>query len=557
VRNRAKLWAIAMGALAVAMVLTMPMLGGGAQAATSATNAPEVDIAVGPGTLTVVYIELPSSAPSADAYPVVDAVAHALGSGARPRSSVVKNGVRRFRLNVDVATHAAFASSRIPASTVQKIAHAANEPVVIELQNGFRIVDGNVTHISGTPGTRYRIGSGADVVYGMGAAPIRDDAAFLVAMLVLGFAILRPWARRVERRSGDVADRVHSLQRVAMFGGFAVVVVMLVTIATGWVFVPSVLIAGIAPATAGWRGLAAIGLIIGIIVPLVVWCISATVAIQPSLRRLRGIGQKPKRTTQGRYVAMAAGPAALWAVALGVGGTSGSVGRLIALAVYLGFVLLVWPSILVHILPTRPASDELQAHFEALCRREHTKIRGIRILKAKRNKVANAMLLGVGRFRYVLITDYLLDNTDPEALDGVVLHEIGHAKQHHLLKKLGAFVGAMFVLFGVFGGIVALTHPSPAIAAIGVAALVLMSVIVVNGVVGIRLETKADDFAASVVGPDAMRRGLDTLAQLNTAKRRTGPVWNLVTQHPGIAQRVERLEAEGAHEPRPLATVEH
>ncbi len=65
--------------------------------------------------------------------------------------------------------------------------------------------------------------------------------------------------------------------------------------------------------------------------------------------------------------------------------------------------------------------------------------------------------------------------------------------------------------------------------------------IVAQGIVGVRLERSADDYASATTSPDALRRGLEKLATANAAKRRTGRLWNLINQHPGMDQRIERL----------------
>jgi Zn-dependent protease with chaperone function len=240
---------------------------------------------------------------------------------------------------------------------------------------------------------------------------------------------------------------------------------------------------------------------------------------------------------------MSVAPITLYTVARIVGGVFGSAGTLIAIACYLAFVLLLWPSLLVRILPTRAPSSDLDARFRRLCDHQHTRIRGVRILEGRATKMANAMLLGVGRFRYVLVTDYLIDHLEPDSLDAVILHEVAHAKQHHLLKKLGSALAAIAVVEIVLAVVVALLHLPAGVVTIGFVVGLPASFLLANGWLGIRLETKADDFAAEVVGPDALRRALDCLAELNMTKRRSGPVWNLLTQHPGIQQRIDRLAA--------------
>ena len=97
----------------------------------------------------------------------------------------------------------------------------------------------------------------------------------------------------------------------------------------------------------------------------------------------------------------------------------------------------------------------------------------------------------------------------------------------------------------------ALFHGRVAGAALAMALPVLLvgTILLVNGLVGIRLERQADDYACATVGPDATRRMLEKLAELNMLKRRTGWLWNALQQHPGIQQRLNRVAARTTPEP--------
>jgi len=55
----------------------------------------------------------------------------------------------------------------------------------------------------------------------------------------------------------------------------------------------------------------------------------------------------------------------------------------------------------------------------------------------------------VKKFRYILVTEALLDILSPEELDAVIAHEIGHVKRRHLLFYLFFFVGYMLVSYAV------------------------------------------------------------------------------------------------------------
>ena len=65
-------------------------------------------------------------------------------------------------------------------------------------------------------------------------------------------------------------------------------------------------------------------------------------------------------------------------------------------------------------------------------------------------RMMTAMLMGiVPRFRYILVTDSLLQTLSTEELKAVLAHEMGHAKYCHLLFYIIFFVGFMALSFGM------------------------------------------------------------------------------------------------------------
>jgi Zn-dependent protease with chaperone function len=175
-------------------------------------------------------------------------------------------------------------------------------------------------------------------------------------------------------------------------------------------------------------------------------------------------------------------------------------------------------------------------------------VRSVRAIRARRQKNANALIVGtVPALRYVLLTDYLVDHFSRDELDAVVAHEAAHAKEHHLLLKVAALFLAIFPVGAVLALMTTVDVPAvQAVFALAVPVLLIAAFLLVQGVVGIHLEYRADAVGAREVGADPMVRALEKLATLNAARRRTGRLWNVLSQHPGIAQRVERIASAGA-----------
>lgn len=73
-------------------------------------------------------------------------------------------------------------------------------------------------------------------------------------------------------------------------------------------------------------------------------------------------------------------------------------------------------------------------------------------------KIANAFQMGGFYSFYIFITDYLVENMNSNEIDFVLLHELYHAKRHHLLKMLVSLSVLIFLLatiryvpFGIVG----------------------------------------------------------------------------------------------------------
>ena len=65
-------------------------------------------------------------------------------------------------------------------------------------------------------------------------------------------------------------------------------------------------------------------------------------------------------------------------------------------------------------------------------------------------KMITAGVMGlIKKFRYILVTPSLLHLLDPEEVDAVIAHEIGHIKKKHLLFYLAFFVGYMLLSYVV------------------------------------------------------------------------------------------------------------
>ncbi|MCB2185494.1 MAG: M48 family metalloprotease [Deltaproteobacteria bacterium] len=178
-------------------------------------------------------------------------------------------------------------------------------------------------------------------------------------------------------------------------------------------------------------------------------------------------------------------------------------------------------------------------------------------------RVLTAGILGVTRrFRYLLITPALAQALDNQELAGVVAHEAGHVKFHHLLKYflffLGFFAAAfaiteplnllyhvvIYFLSGTAWGAAFLMRPTQEV---GWFNLILALPVVVCLVIYLRFvmgyfmrhfERQADLYSLAVMGSaEPLIGSLEKIALLSGNVREM-PSWH----HFSIAQRVETLE---------------
>jgi Zn-dependent protease with chaperone function len=100
-------------------------------------------------------------------------------------------------------------------------------------------------------------------------------------------------------------------------------------------------------------------------------------------------------------------------------------------------IFLVVPEVLVRVLPTQvlPRSA-LRDRMEAMCRAHKLRFRNILIWRTE-NRIANALVMGVApRFRYVLLSDLLLEEMNDEQIEAVFAHELGHVVHRHMIWYL-------------------------------------------------------------------------------------------------------------------------
>tara|TARA_B100000959_G_scaffold286412_1_gene364930 strand:+ start:636 stop:1886 length:1251 start_codon:yes stop_codon:yes gene_type:complete len=118
--------------------------------------------------------------------------------------------------------------------------------------------------------------------------------------------------------------------------------------------------------------------------------------------------------------------------------------------VFFGFQLLLmvlWPMIILPLFnKLEPLPEgELRDRLMALAERAGFQAKTIQVIDgSKRSGHSNAFFTGFGKFRRIVLFDTLIEQLEPEELEAVLAHEIGHYKRGHIPKSL--LVSAAFGL---------------------------------------------------------------------------------------------------------------
>lgn len=345
----------------------------------------------------------------------------------------------------------------------------------------------------------------------------------------------RAW--RIESAELAVSEQEYRLQRlvilgVAVTGAYAVVGV------AGFAFLAVAVAAG-----SQW---AAVAVAVAGVVVCVVPMIAGVRVTRRSYARVQDV---TIRAHGARYVLVLAGcTAALLAAGIGASravlplrGLGHVVGLLaVYLAVLVAVQILAAPIVVVA-LRAQPLPDETRRRLRRLATRMGVQVRDIRAVPGRAAQVANAAQIGaVPGLRYIVVTDYLLDRLDPDEVEAVVAHELGHVRGHHLTVRVLSVFGVWAVLEALFVTMNAMTDTSStALLLVPVLVAFPIGLVAVQGLIGVRLEQRADDAAARAVGGARLASALEAIGALNPAQR--GGWWTVLTRHPGLDDRLRRL----------------
>ena len=166
-------------------------------------------------------------------------------------------------------------------------------------------------------------------------------------------------------------------------------------------------------------------------------------------------------------------------------------------------VFILAPVLIVRIWQTRPIkTGPLKDDLDAMSKKFSLRFRQLR-LWCSGGVVANAAMLGfVGKFRYILLSDAMIDNMEPDQVKAVFAHEAGHIVHHHIPAMVLFLISSMLLATAAVGFIDMVIPLDDWSQAGAVTTLLIAFFAGFFGWMSRRFERQADVLAAWASGPE-------------------------------------------------------
>jgi STE24 endopeptidase len=178
---------------------------------------------------------------------------------------------------------------------------------------------------------------------------------------------------------------------------------------------------------------------------------------------------------------------------------------------------------------------------------------------SKRSAHGNAYFIGFGNTKRIVLFDTLLTGSEPDEIEAVVAHELGHYRHRHVLFGLVRGAVIAFVVLAAFGW---LSKQAWLLPSFGIVyqdnALALLACSLLNSMVtpllapignwiSRRNEFQADDYARRNVAAAPMISALLKLSRDNASTLTPDPLYAVVHySHPPVPIRIRHLHEAAA-----------
>jgi len=200
-------------------------------------------------------------------------------------------------------------------------------------------------------------------------------------------------------------------------------------------------------------------------------------------------------------------------------------------------------------------NDSLKDRIVKLAEKTGFRARGVyEIDLSKDTKKANAVVMGMGRHKKIVLCDTLLKNFTDDEIELVMGHELGHHKMRHILKLMLFSGGSTILIFYIasiaflkFHAILnyMLLHDFESLVLIyAIVSILNIFILPLSNAYSRKLEKDADRFALKVTAnKPAFISTMKKLAEQNLADTAPGKFYEIMLyDHPPISRRLEFAE---------------
>jgi STE24 endopeptidase len=230
-------------------------------------------------------------------------------------------------------------------------------------------------------------------------------------------------------------------------------------------------------------------------------------------------------------------------------------------AVWVSFSLLllfIYPSFIAPIFNKfQPLEDaSLKARIEALLQRCGFTAQGLFVMDgSKRSTHGNAYFTGFGKTKRIVFFDTLISRLNPDEIDAVLAHELGHFKRRHVLKRIvltfAVSLGFLWLLAQMmqadwfYAGLGVTTHSTAMALLLFFMVLPVFSFLLqpVSSAYSRKHEFEADAYAAQQTAAADLVTALVKLYQDNASTLTPDPLYSkFYSSHPPAMVRISRLQ---------------
>jgi STE24 endopeptidase len=401
--------------------------------------------------------------------------------------------------------------------------------------------------------TVYPVDGGRDVRYHLPVQQLGVLCGIILGATLLPFAGVRWYGRRVMRSDGDTETKVHRLRLATTIGIFPLVLVLApVLFEAGVAPTAMFVVSGLVPGVTS-NEIVGLFVIMGSTMgPMALSFIAVVLGVFPYDKQLRDTTIDARSAVKKSLAGLALMfiPLIGWFLLVTQLPSSIFESNLVIvglLAVFLGTIMALQPYLIMLLQNTRELDGPLRDRIDTFCAEQGRSLRNVYRIDGQGNKLANALVAGtIPGLNYVFITDHLIAEFPDEEIEAIVAHELGHLEHRHLWYQggLSLLVFGGWILSADYFGFENLMDQFGFYGTfIPIIALMLVYLVVLRGWLAVRQEYEADIYAASLTGPTTAVRALRRLSDVNYQQKNTGWLYNRLTFHPSIVDRVEHIQS--------------